>query len=93
MNDRIQWKGIDLLLRFCAYIHNKYDIPFNYVYTIFEKYTYFLEYYIQMDDEKTWEDEWLIVTMENENEDAFDFISEWVIYLNNKGINPYKLKK
>ena len=34
-----------------------------------------------------------MVTMENENEDAFDFISEWVIYLNNKGINPYKLKK
>lgn len=92
MNDRIIWQGEDLLLRFCTYIHNKYNIPFNYIYKVFKKYLYFIEYYIQLDYEKTLEDEYILISFENEDEDAFEFINEWIIYLNEKGLNPYRNK-
>lgn len=90
MNDRIEWQGIDLLLRLCAYIHNKYDIPFSFAYKIFENHLCFLEYFIQLDDERTWEDDYILVCTENENEDVYEFINEWVSYLNEKGLNPYR---
>lgn len=88
MASRELWSIQDVLLRFCAYLHNFYGIHISELMDVFYEYKDFIHMYILNYDNWDYDEIFYIDEMELNFENEFRFIKNWGLYLKEKKLLP-----